>query len=487
MSILDSSGLRGCIDDLTGEGAPSYPQSKALAVTIVHWLYENREPSDLYELLGRLRFDPRRGDLLAGVRAMYGELLPYQNHKNPQVVQRAVELQRLLGHAEDTLSDAGKLRAHHEAILESLRRAYARAGGAPGLCGNHLLEWLRLQSVHPERLQVVAGLLTAKPGEPFVLVTREPRGPPSAADEFEGIFELEEPSIPAEVVDEAPVEVEKSPAQRPLEPASGLSPGRPAAPAARSQRLAWYVVNGLGAVFLLFLLVAVIPSSESRTWRGELVDLCGHDGEIHLLIRREDDSFVEAFTREYRFGEELADYWSAEELTAMRGSQSRARAPGGPGASRVILRGDACDRTATRFRLSPSASLVEIKAIQKAGDRRSLAVVGDGVVRVRSRLRGSRSELASLLRIHPPLGDSVRFPARYRNWRRGAVFVSPGVNDLRLVRVEFEGTPADFVGYRENDEVIVEAEVSSRSTPSQLVVVGRSIRRAGEPAEDRVP
>jgi hypothetical protein len=96
---------------------------------IGEWLQRDPQPIDVYALLGRPRFDPDRQQLLVDVRVAYSELLPYQNHTNPELVCRALRLQMELGRAEAIISSPEKLRAHHIQLVEDLRAAYATAKG----------------------------------------------------------------------------------------------------------------------------------------------------------------------------------------------------------------------------------------------------------------------------------------------------------------------------------------------------------------------
>jgi len=130
---------------------------------IRHWLEHDRQPADLYELLGRPRFDPDHQQLLAVVRSAYAELLPYQNHRDAHVAERAIELQKELGHAEDILSSPAKLREHHEGILSRLREEYAKVRGeGEDWRRPRLKSWLRQeQSVHPEQSESLARMLSS--------------------------------------------------------------------------------------------------------------------------------------------------------------------------------------------------------------------------------------------------------------------------------------------------------------------------------------
>lgn len=134
-----------------------------MRTAIRDWLEHDRQPADLYELLGRPRFDPDHRQLLAVVRSAYAELLPYQNHRDANVAERAIELQKELGHAEDILSSPPKLREHHEGILSRLREEYARVkGGGKDWGRPRLKSWLRKdQAVHPEQSGTLAQMLSS--------------------------------------------------------------------------------------------------------------------------------------------------------------------------------------------------------------------------------------------------------------------------------------------------------------------------------------
>ena len=130
-----------------------------MTTTITDWLHSDRQPVDVYELLGVPRFHPDRDQLLAAVRAAYAKLLPYQNHKEPKVAERATKLQMELGRAEDILSDSVKLREHQKQIVEGLRGEYVRAAREAGedWSLDRLQSWLSRQHVvHPERVETVA-------------------------------------------------------------------------------------------------------------------------------------------------------------------------------------------------------------------------------------------------------------------------------------------------------------------------------------------
>jgi len=130
-----------------------------VSTTVLDWLRRDRQPLDVYELLGVPRLAPDRDQLLAAVKAAYRELLPYQNHRDPEVARRAMVLQMELGRAEDIVSDSGRLREHEEKVVEGLRGEYMRATREAGEVWplERLRSWLeREQLVHPERVEAVA-------------------------------------------------------------------------------------------------------------------------------------------------------------------------------------------------------------------------------------------------------------------------------------------------------------------------------------------
>jgi hypothetical protein len=118
--------------------------------------------------------------------------------------------------------------------------------------------------------------------------------------------------------------------------------------------------------------------------------------------------------------------------------------------------------------------LVELHSIEKLGVRRASAT---------SRVPARRAELAQFLRIHPPVGTTVSFPARYGGTEAGAVTLFPSATDRRPVPIPFPGTsPGDFANYRSGDSVLVQAIVSDKTIASRLVLRGVEIRRLAEPA-----
>lgn len=412
-------------------------QGMAVSARVVNWLDEDREPADLYQLLGRLKFDPDQAGLRAAVRAMYGELLPYQNHADPSIARRALRLLHALGEAEAQLTQPERLDEHHSMILGRLRHAFQEAGGPSLLPGDRMREWLRRQSVHPSQFEETARRIR-------------------------------------EACDRGPAQV-SSGAPRPMEVMAERPPTSVRKTSKAGGPVIWAALAG-GAVLLSVLLFMLLRSPD-QVVQGDLLLLRGHAGEIHLLIRSAPDRLVEAVTHDYSFAAELSEYWSTEEVADM-GTDAKER---GISPSRVLIRGST-GHIACEFRLHSRAALIELKAIQLDGDPRSLAVVGDGRVRVRRRMSGRRTELASLIRIHPLVGETFHVPGRFRGWQGGEATIAPGPGDRRTVAVRFPASvDADFARFKENDEVTVLAQVAAESTNSRLLLNGRSIQKVGQP------
>ena len=130
--------------------------------TILDWLHNDDQPADVYHLLGALRFDPDHDRLLADIRAAYAALLPYQNHADPEVARRAMQLQMELGRAEDVFSTPDRYHAHHKRIMACLREEHAAATEATGAAWSpdQVRMWLeKACSVHPQSSAGLAGLI----------------------------------------------------------------------------------------------------------------------------------------------------------------------------------------------------------------------------------------------------------------------------------------------------------------------------------------
>ncbi|NQT15868.1 MAG: hypothetical protein HQ582_24140 [Planctomycetes bacterium] len=424
---------------------------------IQDWLNRDARPADLYELLGRERFDPDRQGLLAAVRAAYAELHPFENHKDPKVARRAVELLGELGRAEDVFSDSEKLRAYHESIL----------GGFP-----------ETQAVEP--------VAEEEPTEAFQLQEREPvetgpdpmlepvDGPPPRAPSAEPqATELPDVLLPLPETGPKRQSRGRRPRRKPGRGPQGafakLAGGRP--------RWQWaLVIAAAGLAWVLLLFAVWVMFAVPDEWQGQLARIRGHDGEIHLLVRLDPTSsagqasFVEAIVQDDRFGREISDYQSDDDATT--------------GGDHVVVEGRRCKPDRARFRLTePSqATLVELAAIQRVDETRSRAVVG--FERRRASFDSDRrlGVLARLIRIHPQPGESIGFAARYGGFGQRGVELHPSPTDQRIAWVEFAGaSEADFSLYQPGDEVYAVATLCSESSTDSLILTGISIRRLQEP------
>ena len=461
---------------------------------IRHWLESERRPANLYELLGRPTFDPDRPGLLAAVRAAYAQLLPYENHKDREISARAMGLLKELGRAEDLLSDAGKLRVHHAAILDDLRDicAAARAASPQPWDAARLRAWLEERGVHPHQLNWVVHSLWLSEDETVDLAScrTQPQGPP--ADEKREAFVLEEarasgkpaapfagagppaaaapPSDPvvAEVVAEKALAGAAKEQRRP----AGRR-RRDTADARRRRGLLW-VLCVSGGIWLLLVVSVWLIAGTTDTWRGRLLEVRGREGEIHLLIGLDGGAsgaaarYLEAFTNNRDFAREIADYGAADEVPS--------------GGDLVVVEGKRAGADEVRFTLRDSSQtvLAELAAIQRESQSWSRAEPGSR--RTRFLRKPARSTLAELIRIHPEPGRTCGFHARFIALERETVAVCPSQNDRRTVLVEFPGArAADFAAYRPDDEVYVVAAASGESSADRLVFRGLEIRRLEEP------
>jgi len=141
------------------------PSGKSWPSALRDWLEEDHEPTDLYQLLGRLRFDPDREGMIADVQSGYLELSAYERHIDPRLARRAGRLKKLLAYAEEILATPDRLSVYCEVLERRLREAYletAHQARTPW-AADQLLGWLeREQWVHPYVLTNVARTLTER-------------------------------------------------------------------------------------------------------------------------------------------------------------------------------------------------------------------------------------------------------------------------------------------------------------------------------------
>lgn len=119
---------------------------------IAEWLERDREPLDIYELLGKKRLDPDMDGLKAAISEATREILPYQSHADPKIAQRAMRLLTDLGGADLVVADPEKIEQHNRQVLDMLFDEYAAEHGddVAAWDWNDLKRWLlRDKIVHP--------------------------------------------------------------------------------------------------------------------------------------------------------------------------------------------------------------------------------------------------------------------------------------------------------------------------------------------------
>jgi len=149
---------------LSAQTIDQAPSAAAWPSSFRDWLRADGEPTDVYHLLGRLRFDPDREGLVADVLAARDALVPYQNHHHAPLARRAERLERLLRYAQEILADADRLQSYGEVLQQRLREAYseAEARDEQPWTAEQLVRWLeREQWVHPYALAATARNLSA--------------------------------------------------------------------------------------------------------------------------------------------------------------------------------------------------------------------------------------------------------------------------------------------------------------------------------------
>ncbi|HEX8203504.1 MAG TPA: hypothetical protein VF590_23715, partial [Isosphaeraceae bacterium] len=83
------------------------------------WIAAARLPGDLYELLGRPRFDPDTDGLQELMTVAYRRWRPYRNHPRPDLARRADDLLRQLGRARVVFGDPAKHAAYDRELVRS--------------------------------------------------------------------------------------------------------------------------------------------------------------------------------------------------------------------------------------------------------------------------------------------------------------------------------------------------------------------------------
>ena len=138
-----------------------------MADQILEWLERAHHPGDIYELLGKQRFDPNVAGLQSAVANATREIMPYQGHSDSGKAQRAMRLLTDLGGADTVLADPEKLKKHDVQILDYLFDEYAADHGQDPQKWDQkqLTTWLKKSwDVHLDSLQnVVEQLCPATP------------------------------------------------------------------------------------------------------------------------------------------------------------------------------------------------------------------------------------------------------------------------------------------------------------------------------------
>jgi WD40 repeat protein len=150
------------------------------------WIGGARPPGDLYELLGRPRFDPDADGLLAVVRAAHRRWRPYLDHRRPEVARRAQDLLTQLGRARDVFGDPAKHAVYDQDLTRSLAEDYRRRQGAPTRPWRveSLRRWLAEErDVHPARLDAILAALSSPEMARVPRPDADPTGPVLPAKE----------------------------------------------------------------------------------------------------------------------------------------------------------------------------------------------------------------------------------------------------------------------------------------------------------------
>ncbi len=215
-------------------------------------------------------------------------------------------------------------------------------------------------------------------------------------------------------------------------------------------------------------------------WKGKLIRFCSYNNETHMRVRLEKSGsgFVrefEAFVPSGDFVGQLADY--------------QTDADGGFGAGDAVtvtglvrLTGDA------KCRLSPIATrvpLIELLEIVRDETDSSRAAVGKTRTQESFARNRQLDTLSRLIRQPPLPGTQVEFEGEFADYdnSNGLVKVRSSKRAYdNAVQVAFpKSGRVDFLDYRSDDVVKVEAAVSEKSTINQLVLDGKRIVRVNAP------
>lgn len=112
-------------------------------------------PENYYKLLGLRCFDPRRELAVKSIRTYLRELIPFQNHSDKAIAEKAIHLCLELGRAEEVFSDRTRLASYEAELARTLRSQYYKRGAAE-LSVKELRAWLESeQHVYPDRVRAL--------------------------------------------------------------------------------------------------------------------------------------------------------------------------------------------------------------------------------------------------------------------------------------------------------------------------------------------
>jgi len=212
-------------------------------------------------------------------------------------------------------------------------------------------------------------------------------------------------------------------------------------------------------------------------WSGTLSQVRAQDGKTHILVATSGESIFglksfEGFASDPDFVDELVDYREAV------GSQDQGDA--------VSVTGVVCAADAAKVRLKSGVPLVQIRQIQREGDPRSRAIVGQKRDPSTLRADAAADGLRVALRKKVTPGTVVKFAAEFTSYQTSnhAVLVNPKVSRYSRAEIRFPtSNPGMFADYRGGDPVQVTATLGEQ--PDQpgavLKLTGKAIVRKANP------
>lgn len=130
---------------------------------ILSWLDRDDWPGDVYELLGRKRFDPDMAGMCDEVTAGAREVLPYQSHADSAKAMRAMRLlTEFVGKAADVFSSAEKVGEENDRLYHDIRNRWIADNGenASNWKRDALVMWLSEDAnVHDKSVDEIADVL----------------------------------------------------------------------------------------------------------------------------------------------------------------------------------------------------------------------------------------------------------------------------------------------------------------------------------------